>query len=479
MNKFVSSLSNVTYTENNMLTNKSSLNPCLDLFYKVGNRGKNSDSSEIPNLFKKAYADNPDLAIKIMGWSRSVRNGAGVRQHIRTIIETGLIQAELINWSWFGRNGYWKDLFYFHPKAFGHYILPAIKDALNSEDNLILKYLPRRKKKAGHKNNWWINYLRGFLELDDREYRKLCSSFVTPETKMCSNQWSEIKYEEVPSVCMNRNRKNFMAHDKERFEKFIGSVLKKETVDGKIAKMNVSALYPHQIIEPFARKSAYGAMHVSQQVKDFAQAQWSQLGEKFKTSKKIFVVADTSGSMEPDAICISKALAIFMAERLTGAFHNFYAIFSDRPAFFQFNDEDSIYDKVNAMKNEDAGSTDIEALFDMILSRAVGMRIPVEDMPETIMIISDMQFNASRMGAHNITSLIADKYKRSGYPLPEVLFWNVRNSEGVPVTQDQSGVALFSGASPNSVGQMLGGYLNPVESMMKVVDKEEYNFLKN
>lgn len=479
-NQFVNILSNTTYTENNMVTNKSSLNPCLDLFYRVGNRSKDATVKFNPILFVAACQENEDLAIKIMGWSRSVRNGAGVREHIRLVLK-GIDNNEKVDWSWFGREGYWKDIFNFDPSYFNSIdgVLAVIKTALAHEDNLLLKYLPRAKKNKAHKNNKWVKLLRDALHLSPKEYRKVCSSFVTPETIMCRREWASIEYSKVPSISMHRNLKAFYKHDEARIKKFIEDVKSgKKDESGKVVKMNVATLYPHQIIMPFASKSAYQSMSVSQDVKDIAQAQWSQLSTKFKSDKKIFVVADTSGSMKGEPICISKALAIYMAERLTGAFHNFYAIFSGRPAFFQFTDEMSIYDKVNAMRNEDATNTNLEALFSMVLHKAVSENIPKEDMPEMIMIISDMQFDQStRNPDYTALEMVSNQYTEMGYKIPTLVFWNVRDSYGVPAKANDKGVVLFSGASPNNISQAISGEIDPLLAMKRVVDRDEFYWL--
>ena len=480
-NQFVSILSNVTYTENKMVTNKSSLNPHLDLFYRVGNRSKDATvKSNIRAMFLSAATENLDLAVKIMGWSRSVRNGAGVREHLRSVLG-GITHNEGIDWSWFGREGYWKDIFHFPPSYYSNLdgVLLVIKQALAQEDNLLLKYLPRAKKNKSHKNNQWVKVLREALHLSPKEYRKVCSSFVTPEVLMCRNEWKAIEYSKVPSISMHRNLKAFYKHDEERIKQFIADVKAgKKDETGKTVKMNVATLYPHQIIMPFASHSAYEPMRVSQDVKDVAQAQWSQLPTKFKSDKKIFVVADTSGSMNGKPICISKALAIYMAERLTGAFHNFYAIFSARPAFFKFRDEDSIYDKVNAMKNEDATNTNLEALFSMILHKATAEKIPVEDMPSMIMIISDMQYDQSvRNPNYTALEMIRAQYSKAGYDMPVLVFWNVRDSHGIPAKATDKNIVLFSGASPNSINQAITGELDPMSAMLRVVDKDEFYWL--
>lgn len=479
-----STKSNLTATENSMPTYVSTLSPLLDLYYRIGNRNKSAESGNhyIAQIFDKAYVENPDLAIKIVGWSRSIRNGAGVKQYIRYLIEKGHINAEQVDWSWFGKEGYWKDLFYFTPSITNGTdgILSTIKEALNAEDNLIVKYFPRRKKgKPGHKNNQWIKLLKTFLELDDRAYRKICASFSTPETLMCANNWKEIKYEQVPSVCMSRNRKNFVKHDKERFDKFVQ--LAKQVKPGEKPLIKTETLYPHEIIQPLVGSGSQnwlrGAIHQNQI--DFAEAQWKSLPDKFKSEKKILVVGDTSGSMEDGtSIYISLALTIYCAERITGAFHNFACTFSSKPSFIEFSNTDSLAQKI-AKIPEIVSNTNIEAVFDLMLKKATQENVPQNEMPELILIISDMQFDSCVENRKSLAhEMMVRKFREAGYTAPSVIFWNVRNSSGIPITMDQSGVALMSGASPNSIKQAIDGSIDPMSVLLRTVDKKEFNFLK-
>jgi hypothetical protein len=76
---------NVTLTDNGMITNPTSLNKCVDLFFSIGSmRGKSKD--KVVNLFNEAYNENPLVASKILFWVRDVRSGAGERQTFRDVI---------------------------------------------------------------------------------------------------------------------------------------------------------------------------------------------------------------------------------------------------------------------------------------------------------------------------------------------------------------------------------------------------------
>ena len=72
----------VSRTENGAKTYDTSLNACVDLFFAIGaSRGKN-----ITSKFERAFQENPEVASKILLWSRDVRGGAGERQIFRDML---------------------------------------------------------------------------------------------------------------------------------------------------------------------------------------------------------------------------------------------------------------------------------------------------------------------------------------------------------------------------------------------------------
>lgn len=67
------------------------------------------------------------------------------------------------------------------------------------------------------------------------------------------------------------------------------------------------------------------------------------------------------------------------------------------------------------------------------------------------------------------------RYKEKGYHLPEVVFWNVasRNRQQ-PVSKNEQGVVLVSGATPRIFSMVARGNLSPYTFMMEVLHSERY-----
>jgi hypothetical protein len=103
------------------------------------------------------------------------------------------------------------------------------------------------------------------------------------------------------------------------------------------------------------------------------------------------------------------------------------------------------------------------------------------DMPKTIYIISDMEFDEASghesyipEGAGTNFEVIKAKYDKAGYVLPQIVFWNVSSRQNnVPVKQNEQGVILVSGASPSTF-KMVMEKTTPVDFMLKVLNSERY-----
>ena len=120
--------------------------------------------------------------------------------------------------------------------------------------------------------------------------------------------------------------------------------------------------------------------------------------------------------------------------------------------------------------------TNLEAVFDLILSAAVRNKVPQEELPATLYLISDMEFNRCVRNADStIFENAKTRFASHGYQLPKVVFWNVqsRNAQQ-PVTQNEQGVALISGCTPRIFNMVSSGVLSPLGYMMEILSAERY-----
>ena len=77
---------NVAYTENGAISNRSSLDAVLDFFASGGAMRYNTES-EIFDLFHKAFVQDNLLALKCLFYFRDIRGGQGERKIFRAIFK--------------------------------------------------------------------------------------------------------------------------------------------------------------------------------------------------------------------------------------------------------------------------------------------------------------------------------------------------------------------------------------------------------
>lgn len=141
------------------------------------------------------------------------------------------------------------------------------------------------------------------------------------------------------------------------------------------------------------------------------------------------------------------------------------------------------------LAHNEVANTNIEAVFDMLLEMAVSGNVPQEEMPAQVLIISDMEFDAAsapnlinpgevswRQFTPALFELIEQRYKRAGYVMPRLIFWNVcGRTDTIPKVTNDQGICLLSGFSQNAIKTAANRELtDPCESLRAVLDSPRY-----
>lgn len=139
-----------------------------------------------------------------------------------------------------------------------------------------------------------------------------------------------------------------------------------------------------------------------------------------------------------------------------------------------------------ALKHSEVANTNIEAVFDLILTTAKKNNMEQSDLPANILIISDMEFDgcATSNGGGRYTrgrvdarlfDEIAKRYMEAGYKLPRLVFWNVNSrTNTIPIKENEAGVALVSGFSPNIAKMVMSGQTDPYECLLETLNSDRY-----
>ena len=246
------------------------------------------------------------------------------------------------------------------------------------------------------------------------------------------------------------------------------------------AKMNVSNLAPYELVEPFLIRNFNCFMRdLTPEEKQSLNAAWDSLPD-FGGEDNTLAVIDTSGSMywsgKPLPASVALSLGLYFAERNKGVFHNHFIEFSETPRLIEIKGK-TFADRLRYVASfNEVANTNLEAVFDLVLNAAVKNHVPQNELPARLVIISDMEFDScvSNAGFSNFENA-KRKFEAAGYQLPEIVFWNVASRHRQqPVTMNEEGVALVSGATPRLFGMIAGGVLSPHAFMMEVLESERY-----
>jgi len=464
-------------TTNGAVTNVSSLNKNVDLFFLAGaSRGK-----DITSTFAGALVEDPEVAVRVLEWTRDARGGAGERNTFRSLLgylirtEPALATRVLAKVPELGR---WDDLFITFGTTLERDALRMITTALTiSNDGLCAKWMPRQGAEA--------NKIRSYMKLTPKQYRKLLVGLSnTVEQKMCAQDWTGIVYPHIPSVAAGRYQKAFLKHDPKGYADY-----KAKLVSGE-AKINAGAVYPYDVIRSLNNGD-----------KTVANAQWKALPNYLEGSNEnILSVVDVSGSMSSVAVSgsvtamdVAISLGLYTSERMNGVFKDTFVTFSGSPEMI--NLKGTLEQRYAQMARSSwAMNTDLGAVFKLILSSAVKGKVAEAEMPTKILILSDMEFDAcvttgsgpsrghySSGGTELSVSameFIEKEYAAAGYKVPQIVFWNLNGRAGnSPVTYNKVGAALVSGFSPSIVKSVLGGEeMTPISIMLKTVMTQRYDF---
>lgn len=482
---------NMTETENGDLSFTTSGSYILDLF-SLGGAARNMSNENKVEMFRRAIAEHPQFAVRCMFYLRSPRKGQGERQIFRDFLlylskyHQDLLIRIIVYVEEFGR---WDDLVYLIklvPKDISNQIMEFLyRNLLRDVDNyfnrksisLLAKWLPSintsnsdQRKRALE----FINYIQFNHEsMSYKEYRQLLAGLRERidviEKKLTNNQWSEIKYENVPSKAMLKYRKAFTKHDEFRFERYLSDVQ-----TGK-KKMNMSVTYPHEVMGLFYHVMLDEQKYLEQE--NFIESAWKSLPNYAATDDNILVMADTSGSMSGTPLQIAVSLALYFAERNKGYFRNHFLTFSSDPCLQEIVGK-NLFEKMSNLSNAAwEMNTDLRKAFMLLLDTAVRHKTLKSQFPKKIVIISDMQFDAGINFNESTFRTVKRKYSEKGFEVPQIVFWNVNASnKQVPVFMNEINTILISGYSPITFKYLLEGKeITPYDSMIEILEGEPFN----
>ena len=472
---------NYTYTENGGLTHKSTLNKCYDLF-AFGGASRGRSEQDILDMFYDALKEDKLLAMKLLFYIRDVRGGLGERRTFRVILKSlanshpYLVEKNIDLIPFYGR--YDDLLVLFDTKCEDKMISliakTLIEDCRTDYPTLLAKWLPSENASSNDSKRL-ARKLAKKLTLSNREYRKTLSNIRAKikivETLLSEKRYNEIEFDKLPSKAGMKYRDAFFKHEElcDRYKEFINS---------KDTKVNAKTLYPYDII-----RNVWCCETYERKVLD---KYWNDLPDYFDGKPcSILPVIDNSGSMVMNLnggvtpINVAVSLGIYCAERNHGEFHNHYISFSRTPKLIEIKGKDIVDKAMSAVREVYYDSTNIEAVFDLILSTLKEGNLSSEYLPKHIVIVSDMEFNEGTRCGNSVTLMehIRKEWAKEGYTMPRLVYWNVCSRKNNISDLGADNITYVSGCTPMIFKMIMSGK-NGMDLMLDTLNGNRYSSIR-
>ena len=418
-------------TENGALSYATIGSALLDQFGKAGTaRGR--DINTVWAEQSKLWADDPRTALRFPFYLRMITRQANVGNGEKTAKVQrgqGAKDESFKRMLWIAKYhpetfyanlwlvpvvGSWKDLWVLMSmdktldrKKFFEVMAEGINDP--GFVDLVKKYMPRIRSNSKCKTEWAkqsnedAKSFAKFAGWSFEDYRtfKATGKAHTFQTYMCKGLYSKIDWNTIPGkALLNLVTGKFL--DTHNLNDSYIKWLKAQPV----AKFNGYAFeLGHKLgggntwVRSYTQPSLATKITIDKQFRGLIETAKKDDGG---IKGNVLCALDTSGSMTAEIqgangvtsydVCVS--LGIYFSELNEGAFHNVVAMFDDTSELFNLSGEFS--DKWSQIRNRrDAmGSTNFQSLIDLIVAtRNKHPEIPLSEFPQTLLVVSDMQFN--------------------------------------------------------------------------------------
>ena len=482
---------------------KSTTNSALYDLFALGAAYRSRNDDDCLLLFKKAFDENPDYAMKCLTYIRDIE-GQGERRFFRVILAwLGAKYPDIVKKNipiWIYSNMIrWDDLFVlfntpverYMTDFIGKQLLSDIKDYNASPTNsisLLAKWMPSINASSCATRERAENFCRLF-KFTPREYRKLLAKLreriKVVERLMSQNRWQEIEFDKLPSRAGLIYR-NAFARNGLIAEKY------KQFAQSDDTKVNASVLYPYDCVREVVKMCNggiwdWGLPSTTDTNRLMVNKYWDNLKDVFSDGEKFdaMVVCDTSASMLHGAsktatpMEVAVSLAIYAAERAKGPFNGNYISFSRTARLVKVAGVDFCDKVARIISSNVCENTNLQNVFKLVLDTAIKHHVPVADMPKTLVVITDMQVDAGysndvfieEMHKHwNATCRTNNCY----YPFPKLVLWNVNAVKDTFLAGANNNVTYVSGCSPVILRQVMTG-VAAEELMFQTLNAERYS----
>lgn len=337
----------------------------------------------------------------------------------------------------------------------------------NVDNDLLRKYLPQIRSKSNlrterdKKRVKWAQDLCRFVSIDGKMYRKWKSVGQAHiwQKQMMAKDWDNINFNGIPGKAMLLHTSQKGKDKKTVFERHNQVERLMEWVKSKPSVKFTG--YPYELT------SAASIKKNPSLVQQFIyNKQFETLIEPMKAHKlgNVLACLDTSGSMTMTVagkataydICIS--MGVVFSSLNVGYFKDAVVAFDDTSKLIKLNGE--FCNRLHQIERMETawGSTNFQSVIDLLVeTRRKNPQIPIEEYPETLLVVSDMQF--SPVGGNTETNYKAAMKKLAEVGLGSVrIIWWFVNGAGTdfPSQMDDKGVYMIGGFDPVNIKALMG-----------------------
>lgn len=398
-------------------------------------------------------------------------------------------------------------------------------DQESTHPSLLVKWLPREGSKHDTLARHFAALLFPLTPVEKggrmRVYRRalafLNKAADTTEIKMCGRTWATITPSRVPGRLMKRCKHAFFnqkaaisrrglvepRYPENEDRQHCASNFREHLADvaaGRTTMKGATTTMPHEHVHEILH-----SRELSTEVAGVIEAQWAAIRQKVLEGGglgRTVPMCDFSGSMDGVPKEVSLALGILISEVASPAFRDHILTFDSSPRWHSFAGRNSLQEKVRSVGRLGQGlSTDFQAACDLVLHRLVEHKVPREEAPTDLLVLTDMGFDAA-CGVDQYSSYTGNKYthntkqklwethfqiirhnfEAAGYAPPRIVCWNLHAEyRDYHATAHEVGVVQLSGWSPAVLKAIQGAGVTvetPYMGMRRLLDDPRYDAVR-
>lgn len=513
-----------TTTWNGAISNSSTGSIFVDDFGKSGTyRGR--DYLSVATEMSAMWGTDPVTTMKLMFYLRAITRKVSIKGTRTELVQKGQgVKDEFL------KRMLW--VAYEHPKAFmtNLWLIPIVgsyrdiwqllyldtktnnllnRDTIYKElvhdlaedttKDLFLKYMPIPKSSSkvttdrGKAMNLFAKEFRNFCGLNNKAFRLMKSGGVAHSWQqyISNKRYMDINWSHIPGKALfDLVKGKFLTNHKLVEKDYLKWILEQPVVK--------FTGYPHELSQPVWDKPTSLSLIQKHTYDKQFEGLLEKAREDFGGIKgNVWCALDTSASMNrgmgpvaPIHACMS--LGVYFSSLNEGAFKDHVIMFDDSSKVKKLSG--TFTEKIINLKQSSTawGSTNFQSVIDEIVRiRLRDPNIPISDFPETLLVVSDMQFNPIGYNTESNYESAMVKLSQVGLPKIKIIWWQVSTTTtDYPSTIDDEGTTVISGYDGAIMSLILGGEqiideqtndvrsLTMQESLDLAINQEIFNLIK-